>query len=105
MKRVKYVQLFLVLSVILPGVANAAGDPARGQALARIWCANCHIVEGNASGKDVVPPLAEIARRGAPDQLQARAFLQSPHPPMPNFDLARQQIDDIVAYLNSLARR
>jgi hypothetical protein len=26
----------------------------------------------------------------------------SPHPPMPNISLSRQQIDDIVAYLSSL---
>jgi len=90
---------------LLPSLARAAGDVARGEALARVWCANCHTVEGNSSGKDVAPPLADIAKRGSPEQLQARAFLVSPHPPMPNFDLARQQIDDIVAYLNSLAPR
>jgi mono/diheme cytochrome c family protein len=89
----------------LPAGAWAAGDAARGEALARIWCANCHIVDGNASGRDSAPSLPEIAKRGAPNQLRARAFLAAPHPPMPNFDLARPQIDDIVAYLNSLSRQ
>jgi len=90
---------------VLPSLAWAAGDAARGHALARVWCSNCHLVEGSAEGKDVAPPLAQIAKRGAPNQLRARAFLSAPHPPMPNFDLARRQIDDIVAYLNSLAAR
>ena len=94
----------LLLGLLLaPGLARAAGDPARGEALARVWCVNCHVV-GN-TGKDTAPPLAEIARRGDPAQREARAFITSPHPPMPNFNLARQQIDDIVAYLQSLAPR
>jgi mono/diheme cytochrome c family protein len=80
------------------------GDAARGEALASVCCSNCHMVEGNRSGNDAATPLAAIARRRAPDQLQACAFLASPHPSMPNFNLARQDIDDIVAYLNSLAR-
>jgi cytochrome c len=94
----------LAFLAMLPSFAWAAGDAANGQALAQVWCANCHVVDVSASGKDVVPSLAEIARRGAPDQLRARAFLAAPHPPMPNFSLARQQIDDIVAYLNSLTK-
>ena len=89
--------------VFLPHFAWAAGDPDRGRALAQVWCVNCHVV-GN-SGKDTAPPLAEIARRGDPAQREARAFLNAPHPPMPNFNLANQQIDDLVAYLQSLAQR
>lgn len=85
--------------------ALAAGDAARGEALARTWCANCHLAEGSGRGADAAPPLAEVAKRGAPEQWRARAFLVSPHPPMPNFNLARSQIDDIVAYLNSLSKR
>ncbi len=95
----------LMALVLLPGVAWAAGDAARGAALARVWCADCHVVDNSSNGKDTAPPLPEIAQHGAPHQIEARAFLMAPHPPMPNFDLARQQIDDIVAYLNSLAGR
>ncbi|HKT20349.1 MAG TPA: cytochrome c [Stellaceae bacterium] len=84
----------------------AAGDAARGEALAQTWCANCHVVEpGSTAAKDTAPSLREIARRGGPDQIEARTFLNAPHPPMPNFDLARAQIDDVVAYLKSLAAR
>jgi mono/diheme cytochrome c family protein len=28
----------------------------------------------------------------------------NPHPPMPKFDLTRTEIDDIIAYINSLKR-
>lgn len=94
----------LVGLALLPSAAWAAGNAANGEALARVWCANCHVVGNSTTGKDTAPPLPEVAQRGAPDQVQARVFLSSPHPPMPNFNLARQQIDDIVAYLNSLIR-
>lgn len=102
---VKPLMVVLAGLVLLPGVAWAAGDAAKGRALARLWCSDCHLVDADSSGKDTAPPLAEIAQRGAPDQLEARSFIAAPHPPMPNFDLAREQIDDIVAYLNSLAKR
>jgi len=101
-QRSQYLMLVAGLA-LLPHIACAAGDPGRGQALAQVWCVNCPVV-GN-SGKDTAPPLAAIARRGDPAQREARAFLNAPHPPMPNFNLAGQQIDDIVAYLQSLAQR
>lgn len=93
------------LIVLSATTVHAAGDPARGQALANIWCASCHLVDPNGTGKDTAPPFPKIAKQGLPDQDEARAFITAPHPPMPNFDLTREQIDDIVAYLNSLAGR
>jgi mono/diheme cytochrome c family protein len=91
------------LAVALYDAAQAAGDAAQGAALARQWCASCHVVDVRGTGKDIAPAFPEIALHGTPEQRQARAFLQVPHPRMPGFDLARAQIDDIVAYLNSLA--
>ncbi len=90
---------------LLPGLASAAGDAESGHRLAQLWCSSCHLVDGASTGKDVAPPLADFAKRGAPGQLHARAFLAAPHPPMPNLNLARSQIDDIIAYLDSLAAR
>ena len=85
--------------------AHAAGDVARGQALANAWCAGCHIVDRKGTGTDAAPPFPSIANRNAPEQRSPGAFLSAPHPPMPDFNLAREQIDDIVAYLNSLATK
>jgi len=101
----KFFLLAAALVALLPSFAEASGDPDRGKVLARVWCANCHIVDPEGTGQDIAPPFPAIAQRGTPDQREARAFLLAPHPPMPNFDLARQQIDDIVAYLNSLAKK
>jgi len=101
----KFVPLILVGLLFVPTQGWAAGDAAKGHALASTWCANCHVVADDGQGKDVAPPFPEVARRGAPDQLSARAFLEAPHPPMPDLNLSRQEIDDVVAYLNSLAHR
>jgi len=85
--------------------AHAAGDVARGQVLANAWCAGCHIVDRKGTGTDIAPPFPTIAAGDTPEQRSARAFLSAPHPPMPDFNLAREQIEDIVAYLNSLATK
>ena len=81
----------------------AAGDPKQGHALAQTWCSSCHTVDANGPGKDTAPSFASIARQEKPQQREARAFLYAPHPPMPDFNLSRSEIDDVVAYLNSLA--
>ncbi len=87
------------------GAAEAAGDAEAGHALAQQWCTSCHVVEEGGKGPDTAPPFSAIARRHAGDPDWVRAWLSSSHPPMPNFNLAREHIDDIVAYLASLAPR
>jgi mono/diheme cytochrome c family protein len=105
LRRTSQLGMGLALVVFSATAALAAGDATRGAALARTWCSTCHIVDRNGTGKDAAPPFPLIAERNAPDQLQPKAFLAAPHPPMPDFNLARVQIDDIVAYLKSLARK
>jgi len=93
----------LALLAVLATRAWAAGDAERGHTLARTWCTGCHTVDTNGPAKDTAPSFASIAAQNQPDQREARAFLNAPHPPMPNFNLARSQIDDIIAYIASLA--
>jgi mono/diheme cytochrome c family protein len=83
---------------------RAAGNAAAGHQLARQWCNTCHIVEESGSGPDTAPPFPVIARTRQ-DRAWVRAWLVSPHPPMPNLNLTRQEIDDVVAYLDSLASK
>jgi mono/diheme cytochrome c family protein len=85
--------------------AGAAGDATAGHALAVRWCTSCHVVDDKGTGSDAAPPFRAIARAHAGDRKWLHAWLSAPHPSMPNFDLARQQIDDIVAYLDSLRPR
>ena len=83
--------------------AQAGGDPEIGDELASHWCSNCHAVAGQARASDAAPPLATIAQKHAEDQHWLRAWLADPHPPMPNLNLSRAEIDDVIAYLQRLA--
>lgn len=80
--------------------ANATGDPEAGHALALTWCTSCHVVEQSGRGADIAPAFATIAHRNPADRSWLRAWLAAPHPPMPDLSLSRQQIDDIIAYLD-----
>ena len=83
--------------------AMASGDPERGFTLAKQWCSSCHLVgEGQNTTTTEAPPFATIAQRSA-DQISALAgFLADPHPPMPDMNLTRQEISDLLAYIESL---
>jgi len=87
---------------VLVAQAHAA-DVEAGHAIAQRWCANCHVTAEAQRGQDTAPPLATIAERHASDQTWLRAWLTSPHPPMPNLNLTRQEIDNVIAYLATLA--
>jgi len=79
---------------------SSAQDIGRGQRLAEQWCSNCHAVERR--GSDSVPTLQQIANLPGRDAAMLRTFLTNPHPPMPPFSIARDDIEDLVAYIISL---
>jgi cytochrome c len=96
--------LLLTLSTLpLAAGVPAYADAVRGGQLARQWCANCHVVDGNA-GRTVPqgpPSFREVAHSGmTADQL--RAFLSHPHGAMPDLSLTRAEIDDLIGYINTL---
>ena len=91
----------LVCLVLAP--AAHAADAEAGRTIAQRWCSNCHVTGEAQRGQDAAPTLPAIAERHANDQAWLRAWLTSPHPPMPNFNLSRQEIDNVVAYLATLA--
>lgn len=75
-----------------------------GKALAQKLCVNCHIVDAGASGTAPVgpPPFPVIANRPGQTAERVRGMLIQPHPPMPDIHLTNEEINDIVAYLDSL---
>jgi mono/diheme cytochrome c family protein len=87
----------------MTSAALAAGDAAAGKLLAERSCASCHQVEASGTARDTAPPFPALAAKGNKDMGWVRAWLSNPHPPMQGIDLSRQQTDDIVAYLQSLA--
>ena len=80
-----------------------SGDAEAGHALARTWCAHCHVVEvDQKQASDVAPPFAQIANDPSKSALGIAAWLADPHPPMPNMSLTQDEIDDLVDYIGTL---
>jgi mono/diheme cytochrome c family protein len=84
------------------GLAYAAGNAEAGRQLVTRSCSSCHATESSATATDNAPPFSAVAKTNKERPAWIRGWLMSPHPPMPNISLSRQQIDDIVAYLSSL---
>jgi mono/diheme cytochrome c family protein len=93
--------------IAAPMPASAAGDVLTGLSLAQLMCTTCHTIAPGRRDADRGPPLPSLVNRLnlTPDDL--RAWLARAHPPMPNFSLtlSHRQIDDIVAYLDTLRAR
>jgi mono/diheme cytochrome c family protein len=83
------------------GVPNAD----RGKDLAERWCKSCHLVgPGQTEAPaDMPPPFAALAKDFTAREAEYRGFLQVPHAPMTEITLSRANIEDIIAYLHSLA--
>jgi mono/diheme cytochrome c family protein len=93
---------FLAL-IALPHGAFAA-YAAKGEVIAKRWCAACHLVSSDQTqANSDAPSFAEIAHK-KPSSKTLSAFLTDPHPKMPDMSLTRDEIADIVAYIKSLDR-
>jgi cytochrome c len=88
---------------ITPAFPSAAADVAEGALVARQWCVQCHVI-GSAPAPGTVqqgpPAFAAIGMTG--DQM--RAFLSRPHGSMPDLALTRSEIDNLIAYIETLRR-
>ena len=101
--------LYLVL-LAASGAATAAENPlpasqARGHALAAGVCAACHGVEATGnSPKAKAPPFHILAGRYVPLTLQRHlaTIAETGHSAMPQINVHADEVQDIVAYINSL---
>ena len=98
--------LLALAAAALPATGKpvlAAGDAAAGRRTADTWCVGCHLVgDEQKAGLADVPPFPTIAKEKTPSAI--RTFLFNPHPPMPRFRLSNQDIDDLVAFIESLKK-
>ena len=85
----------------IKGVPSAAS----GKALAERWCKSCHLIDPGqeTAPADMPPPFAALAKDIATREAEYRGFLQVPHTPMTEISLSRGDIEDIIAYLRSMA--
>lgn len=91
----------------VPVVAQTQGQnppsAAEGQDLARRLCAGCHAMETTSAAVPAgIPSLRALAN--LPGQTGARitGILLQPHAPMPDMRLSLLEIQDLLAYLESL---
>jgi mono/diheme cytochrome c family protein len=82
-------------------------DPARGRVLAERLCASCHVVAPDATGVGLpgVPSFPAIAVHPGQTAERLAGKIIVPHPEMPAVSLTMAEIRDVVAYIQSLARR
>ena len=100
----------LALAPAAAAHASGPGTAAAGRALADELCSGCHAVAGAGPGPVAdAPAFADIARRWTGEELgEALAegiMVGHGSVEMPAFSLDPDAIDDLVAYLDSLAGR
>jgi len=88
--------------IAAPVLAAPAGNAEAGRDLVMRSCISCHAPDASKSASDGAPPLSFVARDNKTNPAWIRGWLMDPHPPMPGIMLSRKQIDDIIAYLNTL---
>ena len=83
-------------------VQAAPANADAGRRLVMQSCTSCHAAEATKATSDGAPPLSFMAKDNKRNPAWIRGWLMEPHPPMPGIMLNRQQIDDIIAFLNTL---
>jgi len=98
-----------VVAVLLWSSSIRAEEPAvqRGRLFAQSHCARCHeIGPAGESPLPKAPPFRTLhVRYPAEDLAESLAEgIRTAHPAMPEFELAGNQIRDLIAYLKTLER-
>lgn len=97
----------VLIGSILQSAAPEIGDPKASGRLAARWCSSCRVVgptakQGVSSG---APPFEAIAQMSSTTMMSLRALLITPHPPMPDLHLSREEIDDLASCILSLRHK
>jgi mono/diheme cytochrome c family protein len=83
--------------------AQEPGDTRAGLAYAKTNCSQCHEIERRTKRVPGKPPaFAEIANSPGMTGRGLAAALDTSHKAMPDFILARDDRDDVIAYILSL---
>lgn len=93
----------ILLGLALLAAHDARADAAAGQRLAQQWCASCHVVDdGNARTTVPQGPPSFRIIAGHLNRGELLAFLTHPHGAMPDLALSRAEIDNLIAYIETL---
>jgi mono/diheme cytochrome c family protein len=94
-----------VFALASPIEAAPAGNAPAGRELIMRSCTGCHATANATNATDTAPPLSFISRDIKNRRAWVRGWLMNPHPPMRGINLSRQEINDVIAYLESLPTR
>ena len=105
--------MYRMLSVCLIGTlavlsasawAQELGSSVRGQRVAETICSECHAIEKGAtrSANANAPTFQNLAKTPGMTAMAFRVWLRSSHKEMPNIMLKTEEIDDVIAYVQSL---
>lgn len=89
-----------------PAMSETARRIADGRELVARNCAGCHAIDrSEESPNPKSPPFRTLARRHSGLSLREPLTrgIAAPHDQMPKFILASEEVDSIIAYINSLA--
>ena len=88
--------------------SSAPGNADEGRRLAEINCSTCHAIGAGGEGRHPSAPPFRTLTQDYPINALEEAFAEGVlvgHRDMPEFSLEPAQIDDLVAYLNSIQTR
>ncbi len=103
MRRSVLLTAFAALALVAHSTSGYSADARRGEQFARHVCATCHVVASEASSDANAPSFRSIA---VSEQFHKKgvAWLWERHPKMPNLATTREELDDVEAYIKSLAQ-
>ena len=87
---------------------EVGGNSEVGRVYAREACSPCHAVTAEQRSQRTIaiaPDFHTIANTSGMTATALRAFLQTPHPKMPNLILSPEQSADVISFVLSLRDR
>jgi mono/diheme cytochrome c family protein len=98
--------LWTASSYAIDTVSEHVADAHHGLALAKNWCASCHVISaGQPLPRKNAPAFATIAQSESFSADRLAYLLYDPHPTMAKLALSRPAIEDLAAYIVSLKER
>jgi mono/diheme cytochrome c family protein len=97
---------------LLASAPAYAGDAQRGEPMYQRYCSGCHGADGRGGGKNFMPHIGALTRKGYTDLLEDSylasivaeggvAYGKSAYMPAFGTTLSRQDIADVVAYVRT----
>ena len=108
MMRIVMLAGILAAAAYTANAQEASANSKAGRAYAREVCSPCHAVSAEQASQRIVaiaPDFQTIANTPGMTATALRAFLQTPHPKMPNLILAPEQSADVITFILSLRDR